>query len=555
MKDKFVKLFDIKRKYTVVILSFFLSLAVAFFLFVFDKIYYMMADDYLMHLISAGEFGTGKDAYLVFINIILGYIISGLNKLFPWGDWFILVYIFTIVNCFACLVFVFLRKVKRVLPVVGLLLIETIIFYNLTFSIIAYLCITTSLIYWYYLIDEKSKITIGRVLIICAFFCMGIFYRKSVWLSAVILFLPLVVVHIKQICKTSTIIIVGSLVFVFLSACYINEQAYASSSLWKEYKEFNKIRPQIVDNIPIVYEDNVDELQKIGLSENDLKCVYRWIFADKETFSIENMQELAELNPVKEKWNFNIPDILKKMLTLKYNYYFFIIIVLAFYFNEKKWYPYLTASALISYAQIAALYVRNRPVERIMLPIYFIGAVLLFLHSQKKLEQGKKYAVVNIVYLTIFVLTGVGLILENREKVSMYENKNEQYKIAYDYINSHSEVLFVGSSTTINEISYSDPVFEIGTQMSSENVIKLGSWDIYSSRYYHQANKYGIEDKDRLILGMVDNKNVNYIVQKQNKEELIILEQYMKEHTEKDIDFVLKDEVSGMSIYQVVTMR
>lgn len=552
MREKIKNFSQIKRKINPLAISFLLPMIVAILLFAFDKIYYLMPDDYLMHQISKGEFGNGKDAYLIFINIILGYIIKGLNELMAWGDWFILLYIITIISCFSCLIFVFLKRTKNIFIISALLLTELIVFYNLTFTIVAYLCIATALTYWCYIIDGSHEMRTINILIVCVFFSLGIMYRKGVWLSAIILFLPFLVFHVKEVLRKNNFILGGILCLIFISTTFVNEQAYSNDKIWREYTEFNQVRAQVVDNTPIIYDENIEKLEEIGLSENDLKCVYRWIFADKEIFSTERLQALSELNPVKEKWNLDIPDIFRKMVNLKYNYYFLIIICLAFYFNKSKSYLYLVFVSFITYAQIAALYVRNRPVERIMIPIYFIGGILLFWYVNERKKKEWKYLFVSSICVIITILPWVNIVNKNQHKVQDYTYRNYKYETVYEYINSHSEILFAGSSTTLNEISYNDSVFEIGNQVSAENIIKLGSWDIYSSRYYHQVEKYRVRNEERLILGMINNDAVNYIVQKQNPEEVEILKQYMREHIGIEVRFLQLEELDEMVIYKII---
>ena len=67
MRGKIKNFSQIKRKINPLAISFLLPMIVAILLFAFDKIYYLMPDDYLMHQISKGEFGNDKDAYLILL--------------------------------------------------------------------------------------------------------------------------------------------------------------------------------------------------------------------------------------------------------------------------------------------------------------------------------------------------------------------------------------------------------------------------------------------------------------------------------------------------------
>ena len=558
MENRRIKLRPIEKNSVLIVCSFLLSAIVAIIILGFDEIYYSMADDYLMHLISKGVFGNGADAYLVFINIILGYILKGLNILLPSLDWFILFYIFAIIYCFTLLIFIFYKETKNLFFVAGLVLIESVIIYHLTFTIVAYLCIATAFLYWADLIiSDSAKISVLNIIIISSCFCLGIMYRKGVYLSTICLFIPFIIFYIKRILTKAHLIVVVWLFFLFTITSFVNDQAYHNSEQWEEYSEFNKNRAQVVDNIVVNYAENQEKLQEIGLSENDLKCVYQWIFADKEVFSADRMQKLAEINPAQTRLNFDFVDILKKMIGLNYNYYFLFVIVLALYFSGLKKSPYILATSFLVYGEIAALYIRNRPVERIMIPIYIIGSLLLFIGGKnyKGVKSRKSFPVVGTLFALMLMFAQVNMIIDNNKLTEEYEARNNKYKEVYEYINQHHEWLFAGSSSTLNGLLYNDNVLGIGTQMSVENVIKLGSWDIYSSRYYYQTKKYNIEDPDRLILGMADNENVVYIVNSDNTYEKNSLKQFFLEHEDGDTEFELvkKFENVGIEIYRLET--
>ena len=541
-----------------VIYSLCISSAVALCLFVFDKIYYFAPDDYLMNLISRGAFGNGTDAYLIFLNIILGYIIKGMNELIPAINWFVVSYIFTVIYCFTWLIFIFYKKLKNILCAAGLILLEIIVFYHLTFTVVAYLCIATAFLYWKYVITDKyEKMKIMDAVIICSCFCLGISFRKGALLSAICLCIPFIVFHRKKFFGKKNLVLAGSLFLLFIALTSINDYAYSRSEQWEDFKEFNSVRGAVVDNSRVDYEENKEILQEIGISENDLNCVYQWIFADKGVFSSEQMQEIANINSINERFNLNIADILRQMLQLNYNYFFLIVVILALYYSNPKRYCYIIFTALLVYGEIAALYVRNRPVARVMIPIYIIGSMILFFDTEniKAVHAKRGYNIIAAVSAAALVIA-LSITVESHQQLKdQYEVKNNKYEEVYKYINEYSDYLFVGSSSIINQFSYNDDVLNIGSRLSIGNVLKLGSWDVYSSRYYYQVEKYGIKDPDRLILGIADNENVFYIVDSNNLQEIERLKQYFAEHAGISVDFCIIKSFSDAEtdIYRITT--
>lgn len=63
---------------------------------------------------------------------------------------------------------------------------------------------------------------------------------------------------------------------------------------WKEYKRFNRARVAVVDYSLAPWADAKEQLEPLGITENDYWCAQNWILADPEVFSVEQMEALAE---------------------------------------------------------------------------------------------------------------------------------------------------------------------------------------------------------------------------------------------------------------------
>lgn len=88
--------------------------------------------------------------------------------------------------------------------------------------------------------------------------------------------------------------------------------------------------------------------------------------------------------------------------------------------------------------------------------------------------------------------------------------------------------------------------------MSAENIIKLGSWDIYSSRYYSQIRRYGITYEDRLLIAMAQEDKIQFITTDTGSEYEMIIS-YIEEHTGREISGTLVRSFpdAGINIYKL----
>lgn len=56
--------------------------------FLVTRVYYMVADDYLLNYIANGSFGTAGSAHLVYIRAVIGGVLKALYLLAPGVNWY-----------------------------------------------------------------------------------------------------------------------------------------------------------------------------------------------------------------------------------------------------------------------------------------------------------------------------------------------------------------------------------------------------------------------------------------------------------------------------------
>ena len=292
------------------------------------------------------------------------------------------------------------------------------------------------------------------------------------------------------------------------------------------------------------YNEYREEFDKIGLSENDVNCLYQWIFADKNVYSESVMEEIVGMQNVTERYNFNLFDILVSMFHQKYNYWFFAVILLSLLLNRRMWGINILI-ALCTYSLIAALYFRERAVDRVMIPIYLMGIFALIVQvCLQKVDDNININIFRLFYIAlpiVLFVSGIWMLRKNNNVLeATNKEKLEEYKVVYNYINQNSEYLYCGSSRIINDLSYSVDIFSVGENIDAFQLAKLGSWDIYSERYYRQVDSYNIENRDSLLLALTENDKVLFISNSENDTKLV--KKYLEEHFDNGLITVVRKE-------------
>lgn len=498
------------------------------------NIYYNEPDDYLMNYISQGKSSNGPDSHLIFINVIIGKLLKFLYNITLSVNWFGILYLSTIIIIFATLMYIYWELLNTAWGPLTIGIIEIVVLCNLTFTIIAYLCMGTAFIYWMYS-AKKQKYKILDIVVVILFFGLGLMYRReslisSVFISAMVILLPLLIYNIQIFKKKINFFILFLCLITLVAVGKYDEYQYRDS-LWENFSSYNIARSGVVDYPSIDYMENKDALQKMNLSENDINCIENWIFADKKVFSEENLKEIYKINPVSQKYNLKPFNILGQMFKLKYNYVFLLFLLICFMLVGKRERIFISCSGILTYMMIAALIFRNRLVGRVMIPIYIIGGmvILFFLcYNQKKDKRVVEKGL--IVILCIMTCISVKSLHNHYQKARVRENNNSKYMELCKYINKHDDLLYTSVSTTINEITIYRPIFNIDECIHQKNLVSLGTWDIYSSRYYYKVDKYHNLDRDNLILSLTESDNMQYITKRRDERTKLLIK-YIEEHT------------------------
>lgn len=270
---------------------------------------YEVSDDFIMSAIMSGAYGGSLNPHLIFINILWGYLLLPFYSVFPQISWYL---VFQLVLCFLSFTLVsymVLKKLNRSMAIMIIVLLLTVFgsdaYILVQFTKTAMIAVMGgSIVFIWALFEEKSlRIEISAA-ILCVF---GTWLRFNIIYLAggFLLFILIVeIVHMwrayanyrsffKQIGKIAG---AGILLILVAGGCAAFDQySYNKDPEYQYFREYSEARAAIVDASDYGYEAYAEELQKLGVSENDYRMMRNWNFADNEVYSLDIMQKTAEI--------------------------------------------------------------------------------------------------------------------------------------------------------------------------------------------------------------------------------------------------------------------
>ena len=267
---------------------------------IFATSYFALYDDVVMNDIAAGYYGEDFSQYLVFPNIIYGFILKFLYSLSHAVNFYGIVQFVLAFFCFWMVSYVFLERYSyvmgTVLSALNGVLFSYFAFISLQFTQLAAICCATGgIVFFYGLKARKTYLQLAGIFQIMA----GYWIRDDVFWST----LPFLLILLLRYCleegffkkehwyKRQRRLFLSSftLIFCLLLSHFIDHKVYEAKD-WKEYTEYNICRASILDYELPEYKENEEFYKSIGFSENDVKMLANWNYADNDKYTIENLK-------------------------------------------------------------------------------------------------------------------------------------------------------------------------------------------------------------------------------------------------------------------------
>ncbi len=347
------KIFSSHLFWAVIINLFFLLL-----ILFFCDMKYEVSDDFIMASIMSGAYGNEPNPQMIFVNVILGYLLLPLYQLVPSISWYFVMEIVLVFLSSTTVTYLLFEKMDKskafMLSIILILFFVNDAYLLVQFTKIAMFAVMAGgMLFIWALFEKKSVWTILYGGLLCLIGTMVRF--STIYLAgAFILFLLLyefIRLLVKKNCSAKkwkhpfiTIIFSGCvLIGIAYGLKRLDWYIYNNDEAYGFFYAYNAARSHVVDASNYGYEAYAEDLNKIGVSENDFYMMRNWTLTDNDFFTIERLEQTANIiSNYQNQQDFTFDTILECLLERNYPglpvfFACLLLLVLGIFFNYDRW--------------------------------------------------------------------------------------------------------------------------------------------------------------------------------------------------------------------------
>lgn len=361
---------------------------------IFCEVKYETSDDYIMAAIISGAYGGVPNPHMIFINILWGYFLLPFYYMFPQVSWYLIAQLLLCFCSFVSITYVMLKRMGIEMGVMLSILLITFFsndaYIVMQFTKTAILAVMSGsiLFLWALFYGDRNKnkeLILGGILVVIgSLIRFDVIYIAGGFLIVILVIEIGKILKIKQICiwKRMVNIAVSGIILIggALGAEMIDIAIYNSNPEYAFFREYGKLRGDIVDSRDYGYEVLEEQFKQIGLSKNDYTLLRTWNFADPQFYNLEMLQAADRIiKEYQSSLGWNRDQVKNEMRDRDYSRYrclwaCVILIIISIVFNKKYWWVSLLSST-IGYIYIYYFIASGRVVYRIEYAV-FLGVAL-----------------------------------------------------------------------------------------------------------------------------------------------------------------------------------
>ena len=510
---------------------------VLFYAYIWQKGFeYPVVDDIMINQTILSQ----ENMLLPYVGIGLSTLLVALQKIFHgWNIYFIFL---VLSYCGSISIFNdFLYKKKLYVLIPLTLLMQCVLIKYFSFSVISYLVASAGILLLF-----NQSLVMGILTV-----AIGISIRPQIASSLLVLVLPFLIYEILKNKKWKEMLILIGIVF----SIHVSNKVYSMTrSDVQEYLKWNELSTNLRDFPEINYEKHREEFEKLGISENDLQVSTYWLFAEKKALNNEMLEKIQSVRSITEKYSFDIPqfinDYFQNAILVAYLILFVVWLVI---FKPKNIWAWLLP--LTPFILIGALFVRQRVVERVYLPL-MVSFLMFFLIYAPEFYEKRQWFKKKVVFLCvqgILLIVGYKWLEFMNQEWYWFPTINDSMNLTYHQVveNHPDQLIIFGSYGTLVNAQPSLSTFRIRPNQVVSNTTTLGNWQTFSPHYTNLLKQYHIEDTDNLLSSAVNNDEVIFFWYKDSSSMNRIITIF-KEHYQKTVYFEeIKQVDSEMSIFKL----
>jgi hypothetical protein len=516
-------------------------------------------DDYGMMQIASGYRYGEPTEYLVYLNVIWGFLLKFLYQNFPAANWYVILFYLVHFFSMTIILYIFLKKTRSLYSYLLFTLLfvffEVFLLSNLQFTTTSMVAGCSGILLLISLVSGWRRTPwiiyfTGIVLQIIS----GMI-RYKVYLLLLLLFVP--VIFLLVVKKRTIRILFPFLIAVSIFGGFFafHNAYYNRDPEWRYYLQYNALRGQITDFRYTRYNENTQALYTaVGWSENDTNMIKGWFYLEQEKYTLDDLEFLAaQFGPEQQSW-VDIQETVSKVFDdVEPRRFWFVVIIsvisLAFCLKFEK----LLLLSVIAGGFLACGYLiySGRLPARILHSIIFsISAFSLYLLSIKHNHIHRNFWIMgareSIIFsgIVIYLLViGSAIFADLRQNISRIEEEKT-----------------AGINNIIQELSTQDYIYAIApAYLKNKNLeitfannhppklkeINFGGWAVPSPYFTRELELYGLTSSYLELMR-------DDILTLARPSALKAIKEYIKENHGLIVNFYPVISVSDFTAYEIV---
>ncbi len=464
-------------------------------------------DDATISNIAAGAYGEHSQ-YIVYSNILLGYLMKALFALFPSVSWYVVIQLALVVVAFSVIHKQFMNRFGATCGgIMGLCFTVFFgyhLFHRFQYTQNAAVIIAAGLLLIAGNLGRINMQTVCGILLVYA----GAIVRIDSFFMVGALSAALLILRFIPLSKKEKYIAVGSMAAVFIGVFAleaVDTLSYTLSAEWGEYYSYNAARMEFSDNRAMFLPpENI--LQSLGYSQNDYAMLQTWNFFDTGVFPTESLRAASQLAPSPSLGStliLAVANTANMLFGSAYSYFFLFssLALVAVCTLKRLWYvlsTYFVLFLLVVYLSSVA-----RMPQRI--EVSLLLAALLFALFCAEVKTGKRYTKPTLAAaLSLVLILSAPFFFTLRTEATGYLADRMATNGDYDAISADKQNLYVCSVDEFNTLAGFD-VFAPREKGYFSNIVTTGGWLSNSPFSNDVLANYGVSSP---LLDSVDAPNV-----------------------------------------------
>lgn len=468
---------------------------------------YSSLDDYFMHSVLTGAYGSEYDVHTYFVNAMYGYLLKPFYMLFPTVGWYSLFETASVFLSFTTICYVLLKrcgqKLGLALSILVLACVSPDFYFHVAFTQCAGIMTATG-IFLFAIGNEERRV---RYLVIaCLFLAGGVIFREPMFLlgmPTLAAFMFFSILRAKRIWK-------GMLIALLAVLCTYQglkefNAAHFRSDGYDYYAAYQGVRAYFGDGAFFDADGFSAELDEREIGSRNYRYLHAWYFYDNNVYHLDSLRSLIsiaeryryELNHVKMPIAI-LKAIADSLLSGSTWCWALVCLALIFFSNRKNWWIPWFSFVLIGIPYTYLLWV-NRVVGHVEagIWIFVVLFVLFFVDKEDILEKKQTKSFIQIIYLVCLacaIISATNIAFDKMSRESSIEAEMQpDWAMFIQYAKEHSDDVFL-----LPFQRYKDMARHIGNTHkaivpgSLDNIHSTGYWNIHLPAIDRELKKRGV---------------------------------------------------------------